>query len=161
MCLHPKPTFTVNTDLLERPIVYNDYCTFTDNCDYMSVENYLQLDESDLVILQLNIRGLSSKIDKLKNLLDDSFRNKRPDVLILCETWLSKSSPQVSIPGYRRYECRRSHEKGGGVAIYVIDSILSRERHDLCIDNALFEHCIAEIKVKERRLLVGFLTVTS
>ena len=97
---------TVKTDLLDRLIVHSDYCTFTDNCDYMSVENQLMIEDTDLAILQLNIRGLGSKIEKLKKLLDESFKNKRPDILILCETWLNKSSPQVSIPGYRKYECR-------------------------------------------------------
>ena len=127
ICLHPKTVKTVKTDLLDRPIVHNDYCTFTDNCDYVSVDNQLMIEGTDLAILQLNIRGLSSKIEKLKKLLDESFKNKRPDILILCEMWLNKSSPQVSIPGYRKYECRQSHKKGRGVSIYVIDKILSRE----------------------------------
>ena len=100
---------------------------------------------------------MSSKIEKLKKLLDKSFKNKRPDILILCQTWLSKSSPQVILPGYRKYESRRIHKKGGGVSIYVIDRILSRERPDLQIEDATFEHCIAEIKLKERKLLVGLL----
>ena len=97
---------TVNTDLLDRPIVHSNYCTFTDNCDNVSVNNQLMLEDTDLAILQLNIRGLSSKIEKLKKLLDKSFKNKRPDILILCETWLNKSSPLVIIPGYRKYESR-------------------------------------------------------
>ena len=157
MCLHPKTMKTVNTDLLDRPIVHSNYCTFTDNCDYMSVNNQLMIEDTDLAILQLNIRGLSSKIEKLKKLLDESFKNKRPDILILCETWLNKSSPHVTIPGYCKYESRRIHKKGGGVSIYVIDKILSRERPDLQIVDATFEHCIVEIKLKERKLLVGSL----
>ena len=70
---------------------------------------------------------------------------------------MSKSSPQVILPGYRKYESRRIHKKGGGVSIYVIDKILSREQPDLQIVDATFEHCIAEIKLKERKLLVGSL----
>ena len=91
MCLHPKTVKTVNTDLLDRPIVHSNYCTFTDNCDYVSVNNQLMIEDTDLAILQLNIRGLSSKIEKLKKLLDESFKNKRPDILILCETWLTRA----------------------------------------------------------------------
>ena len=106
MCLHPKMVKTVKTDLLDRPIIHSNYCTFTDNCDYMSVDNQLMIEDTDLAILQLNIRGLGSKIEKLKKLLDESFKNKRPDILILCETWLNKSSPHVTIPGYHKYECR-------------------------------------------------------
>ena len=97
---------TVNTDLLDRPIVHSNYCTFTDKCDYMSVNNQLIIEDTDLAILQLNIRGLSSKIEKLKKLLDESFKNRQPDILILCKTWLSKSSPHVILPGYHKYENR-------------------------------------------------------
>ena len=148
---------TVNTDLLDRPIVHSNYCTFTDNCDYVSIDNQLMIEDTDLAILQLNIRGLSNKIEKLKKLLDESFKNKWPDILILCETWLNKSSPHVIIPGYIKYECRPIHKRGGGVSIYVINKILSRERPDLQIVDASFEHCIAEIKLKERKLLVDSL----
>ena len=48
-------------------------------------------------------------------------------------------------------------QKGGGVSIYVIDKILSREQPNLQIVDTTFEHCIAEIKLKERKLLVGSL----
>ena len=48
-------------------------------------------------------------------------------------------------------------QKMWGVSIYVIDKILSRERPDLQIVDATFEHCIAEIKLEERKLLVGSL----
>ena len=51
MCLHLKTVKTVKNDLLDRPIVHSDYCTFTDNCDYVSVENQLLIDDTDLTIL--------------------------------------------------------------------------------------------------------------
>ena len=105
----------------------------------------------------MNIRGLDSKIDKFTNLLDKSFKNKRPDILILCETWLNKNSTQVPIPGYCKYEHRHSHKKGGRVSISVTDSLLSREWIGLDLEDASFEHYIAEIKLKERKLLEGSL----
>ena len=87
------------------------YCTFNDNCDYMSVDNKLMIDDTDLTIVQLNIRDLGGKIDKLKALLNDSFKNKSPDILLLCETWQSKNSPYVIMPGYHKFECMRTHKK--------------------------------------------------
>ena len=42
----------------------------------MSVDNQLLIEDTDLAILQLNIRGLGSKIEKLKKLLAESFKNK-------------------------------------------------------------------------------------
>ena len=48
-------------------------------------------------------------------------------------------------------------QKRWEVSIYVINKILSRELPDFQIIDATFEHCIAEIKLKERKLLVGSL----
>ena len=52
MCLHP-----LNSDVLECETVDTPYCTFTDDCDYLSTENRLLIEDDDLAIVQLNIRG--------------------------------------------------------------------------------------------------------
>ena len=148
MCLYPR---IVNNDL------HNTYSKFNESCDYLSVDNKLLIEDNDFAIFQLNIRGLGGKIDKLKTLLNDSFKNKIPDILLLCETWQNKSSPHIVMPGYHKFECRRTNKKGGGVCIYVKDQILCRERPDLYLPNVAFEHCIAEIKLKDKKLLVGSL----
>ena len=106
MCLHPKPP----VDLLDRPFVYNSCCTFSDNCDYLTVDNQIKLEHDDLVVLQLNIRGLFSKTEELKRLLFNSFKDKMLDVILLCETWMSANSPDVKLPGYNKFECRRTHK---------------------------------------------------
>ena len=74
-------------------------------------------------MLQLNIRGLFGKIDKLKTLLNDTFAGKLPNILLLCETWMSANSPDVRLPNYSTVECCRMHKKGGGVCIFVNDSL--------------------------------------
>ena len=154
MCLHPK---IVNNDLLDRPIVYNNYCTFNDNCDYVSVDNKLLIDDTNLTIMKLNIRGLVGKLDQLKALLNDSFKNKLPDILLLCETWQSKNSPHITMPGYNKFKHRQTHKKGGRVCIYVKDHILCRDCPDLHLPDVAFEHCIVEIKLKEKKILIGSL----
>ena len=128
MCLHPR---IVNNDLLDRPIVHNNYCTFNDNCDYLSVDNKLLIDDTDLAIVQLNIRGLGGKIEKLKTLFNESFKNKSPDILLLCETWQGKNSPHVTMPRYVKFECRRTHKKAAGVCIYIKDHPMSRKAGSL------------------------------
>ena len=157
MCLQWNIPQSVNSDLLDRSIVYNNYSIFNENCDYLSVENKLMIDDTVFAIVQLNIRGLGGKIGKLKTLLNESFKNKQPDVLILCETWLSKNSLQVVLPGYCKYECRRMHKRGGGVCIYIAEQHLSRECPNFYCEKAIFEHCIAKIKLGDRKLLVGLL----
>ena len=137
--------------------MYTDYNTFDDICDYLTTEKRLHIDDTDFAIIQLNIRGLGGKVDKLKTLLNDSFKHKQPDVIVLCKTWLSKHSPHVILPGYCKYEHRRTHKKGGGVCIYIAEQYLSREHPNFLNKNAVLEHCIAEIKLKDRKLLVGSL----
>ena len=106
MCLHPKSLI----DRTDHSLVHNYSCTFTENCDYLLVDNQLKLVNEDFVILQLNIRGLCGKIEELKSLLNESFRGKLCDVLLLCETWMSVNSPDVNLPGYNKFECRRTHK---------------------------------------------------
>ena len=151
MCLHPK----LPIDLIDQPLVHNSSCTFSENCDYLALDNQLKIENEDIVILQLNIRGLFSKIEELKNLLNDSFKRKLPDVLLLCETWMSINSPDVKLPGYNKFECTRMHKRGGGVCIFVNDTLTSKSHSDLHMKNVHFEHCLVEIKLKKYKLILG------
>ena len=83
MCLQRHTQQPAKTDLLDRSIVYNNYSMFDDNCDYLTTEKRLLIDNTDFAIVQLNIRGLGGKVDKLKTLLNDSFKNKQPDAILL------------------------------------------------------------------------------
>ena len=153
MCLHPKSLI----DRTDHPLVHNYSCTFTENCDYLLVDNQLKLVNEDFVILQLNIRGLCGKIEELKSLLNESFRGKLPDVLLLCETWMSVTSPDVNLPVYNKFECRRTHKRGGGVCIFVNDALASKSRSDLHKKDVHFEHCLVEVNLKKSRLILGSL----
>ena len=67
MCLTPR-TFVDNLDHIESFTPYDvDY----DSCDYVDVGESISISSGDLAIMQLNIRGLYSKIDKLKALLNE------------------------------------------------------------------------------------------
>ena len=68
----------------------NDYI---DNCDYLDTEEFreVQISPKDLSIVQLNIRGLIGKQEKLLKFLNSSNKEKI-DIVILSETWLTKSS---------------------------------------------------------------------
>ena len=51
MCLHPK----IPVNLLDRPIEHTSCSTFYNNCDYLSVDNRINIEPDDIVVLQLNI----------------------------------------------------------------------------------------------------------
>ena len=100
-----------------------------DSCDYLDYGE-LTSDRSaknNLTVLQLNIRGLLNKQDKLKNLLNDIKNDSRVDVAMLVETWLNKNnSKRVKIPGYQFHGFHRKQNKGGGVGILISQELQSR-----------------------------------
>ena len=143
MCLHPRH------DFLDKPVVNKFNCTLIDNCDYLSVDDCISLNSDDIAVLQLNIRGLQGKIEKLKWLLKNSFKGKEPDILLLSKTWMSANSPDICLPNYKKFEARRQHKKGGGVCIFVNNRLTFRPRPDLHKSDSNFEHCVVEIKLKK------------
>ena len=59
-------------------------------------------------------------------------KNSTVDVVLLCETFLSKKTEKlVNIPHYRLYANHRSKHKGGGTAILVRDGILHKRHKDI------------------------------
>ena len=126
MCVHPveNRNLTHTTDKYEM-IGLEEY----DNCDYVYKLNDVNTD--DFVVLQLNIRGITSKKSQLIDLLDNTTVGKTPDVVILSETWLTPFSPDFSIPRYDFFQQCRLDKKGGGVGILVSQKIRCKLRPDL------------------------------
>ena len=99
MCLTPRNRFEF-VDKLQRTQSYTTYNAEIDVCDYLDIDDKIPIYNSDLVIVQLNIRLLYSKQHKLKELLTNTFRGKVPDIVLLCKTWQSRNSPVREIEGY-------------------------------------------------------------
>ena len=126
MCLHPTIDRKLST-------LYDKYQNVSleefDNCDY--VHSVSDIKPSDLVVMQLNIRGVSSKRSQLIDLMDNSVHNKHVDVVLISETWLMAHSPNLTIPGYELYRQDRVQKKGGGVAIMISSKLHCTVRQDL------------------------------
>lgn len=85
--------------------------------------NFLNF-SSNLLVLLLNARSISS-MDKFNNLKSILFTFlKRPSIIIIGETWFGENLVNMyNIPGYKAYHsCRR--DCYGGLSIYVLDHIL-------------------------------------
>ena len=108
MCLTPRNRFEF-VDKLQRTQSYTTYNAEIDTCNYLDIDDKMSICNSDLVIMQLNIRGLYSKQQKLNELLVNTFKGKVPDIILLCETWQSKNSPLPEIDGYRIVQKYREH----------------------------------------------------
>ena len=127
-----------------------------DNCSYECLNNQIKCDSSDLSIIQLNIRGLYSKLGDLDYLLNSSLANKHPDVVLLCETWLTPRSPKPYLSGYDIERSDRLHKKGGGVGILMSARCKYKRRHDLEQRNCnSFESCFVEIHNLNTKIILG------
>ena len=72
---------------------------------------------------------------------------KKTDVILLSETWLNKSSPKFSLPGYDSYNVHRTNKKGGGVSILISTAIKSRSK-SVRLELNTIELCLVEIKLE-------------
>ena len=150
MCLTPR----TYVDNLNRTESFKPYDIDHDFCDYVDVGESISISSSDLGIMQLNIRGLYSKIDKLKSLLNECTLGKQIDVILLCETWQSKTSPIPKLDGYSYIYKHRQHKLGGGVGMFVSDRLKYKERSDLYVSDCSFEFCLIEVKLKHENVLL-------
>ena len=139
--IEPSPEFTLGN---------ND----SPGSKYVDVAKRINSNEKDLRTLHLNIRGLTSKQSTLLHLIENAFNDHTPDVITLCETWLTDKSPNINIPGYQLYSTNRTHKMGGGVAVLISTGIQSRK---LLIPSHSTnqEHCFVEIKTANRSIIVG------
>ena len=71
----------------------NESYDFVDHCDYLEIENITPktLPRGNLNILQMNVRGLVSKQNKLQSLIDKLENYSDLHCLLLCKTWLLKT----------------------------------------------------------------------
>ena len=155
MCLHP-PEDRLGFDALGRDVIDGVFRNkVDDNCDYYNTDDKIQKTPLDISILQLNVRGLASKKDELEQLLQKIEQSSMPEVIILCETWLTPSSPRVNITGYEFVGKHRTHKKGGGVGLLISKSVKFKMRTDLEVEDINCENCFVEIKLDSGNIVVG------
>ena len=84
-----------------------------------------------LSVYYANCRSIHNKINDLKALISSN----NPDIICLTETWTNTSSKhllaEIDIPGYNLHKCDRTDKRGGGVAIYIRNSITCHYRSDI------------------------------
>ena len=152
MCLTSRNRYEY-VDKLQRNKSYPTYNAELDACDYLDLNEKIDVSNNDLFILQLNIRGMYSKLNRLKSLIEDHTEGKYSDIILLCETWHSKNSPVPEIEGYSSVHKYREHKKGGGVAILISENLNYKPCPDLELSSEVFEHCIVEVKLKTENII--------
>ena len=92
---------------------------------------------SNFSLVHFNCRSMASNFDKLKDSvkgLDFPF-----DVIAVSETWLkdNDTNSSYSIDGYSSFQCSRLNKTGGGVALYINETLQPNylPNKSKCIDN--------------------------
>lgn len=81
----------------------------------------LSRDKKQLSLLHLNSQSLRNKKEAVDILLDTLKHNF--DFLAFTETWFTSCEDAVPFTGYNRVTVCRENKRGGGVAIYIHDSL--------------------------------------
>ena len=131
------------------------------NCEYYVEEKFNDLlqkrkiDNNRSSFMHVNARSLQCNLSGLTNLL--ATVNLRFSFIGITETWLQDSSHNSNIPGYRFIHKNRTNTSGGGVGLYLADSLEFKWRSDISFssdENA--EALFVEVnRVKEKNLIVG------
>ena len=125
------------------------------NCRYSSTLGRVSKRSDCLRTLHLNIQGLSSSLDQLKLICEDS---SRPDILGICETFVTEQTDLLlELLGYN---CEKTHRKKlskGRLALYISNAIPYTVRHDLSKNiEGVLESLFVEINPgKSGTLIIG------
>ena len=81
-----------------------------DHCNYIEPSSIKELHtwNTDIGVLQLNVRGLLNKQTQIKHLLSNDNVSLPLDVILLCETWLKPSTVDLfDLPNYKSFHKTR------------------------------------------------------
>jgi hypothetical protein len=96
------------------------------NMTYIKEINEKVRNKNGLRIAHINCRSLYPKLDEISWILSET----QLDILCLSETWLDSTylDADISIAGYTLFRKDRKQKRGGGVAIYIRDSLTFLDR---------------------------------
>ena len=105
--------------------------------------------------LHLNARSLSKNIDNITSEL--SLLSNKPSIIAVSETWSVTNNDSFPIPGYSFIQKARTTKIGGGVALYLQDTIdiKYKLRPDLSIDDISDSLFIQITNTKSKNVIIG------
>ena len=81
-----------------------------DHCDYIEPSSIKEIhnQDTDLGVIQLNVRGLLNEQTQIKHLFSNDNVLLPLDVILLCETWLKPSTVNLfDLPNYKSFHKTR------------------------------------------------------
>ena len=108
---------TLNQSMTNVPISFN------------STKPCVKFEKKGLHVVSLNAQHVLPKFDEVKIILNES----NVDIFGLCETFLDDktSNNNLSISGYNMERKDRKIKKGGGILVYLKDSLTYSRRYDM------------------------------
>ena len=121
----------------------------TSNCNYVIPESFLDdnshILKDNLSIISCNIRSFSKNHPYFLGFLTNCKHDF--DIIALTETWENTDdNPLFHIAGYYVHHVHRDAQKGGGVALFIKEGIISELQHDMCLINQDYESLGIKIK---------------
>ena len=109
------------------------------NCEYYVEEQFddllqkQKIDNNRSSFMNVNARSLQCNLCRLTHLLGNlTFRFF---FIGITEIWLQDSSHNCNIPGYRFINKHRANTSGGGVGLYLADSLEFKWRSDISLSS--------------------------
>ena len=139
-------------ELIENENIFNINCSYL-NIDSTDVNQHM----NSFKIAHLNIHSIPNKCQDLKELLNIlNNKNLLPDILLLCETFLSeKNYMRYTFDKFDLVNKYRQDKRGGGVSIMVKSCFKYNIRNDLSVfQEGKFESVFIEITRREKSNIV-------
>ena len=121
-----------------------------------NLENFQQ---KSLSVLNLNIRSICKNFESFQEFLDSlcfSF-----SAICLSETWCQPhetSNSNLQIPGYVSLHQTRKNHRGGGLCMFLLESLSYKVRDDLAVNSCAIECLYVEVFNKNSKSIVWNLT---
>ncbi|KAJ8031441.1 hypothetical protein HOLleu_24631 [Holothuria leucospilota] len=127
------------------------------SCEYYSDDQFKQKFDSEkgLSIIHFNCRSLYANFSSLETYLNEL--NLKFDIIAISETWLNLDSNTAlyELDGYDMFHVDRSNRRGGGVAVYVKNSLAYKVIDKMCTEiNDVLEFVSIEICVKNKKNVI-------
>ena len=143
--------FTVLNEYNLTPFEWNSKTTsplfdLDPDMQFYRVSTELSIKSSCMSLLCYNVRSLVNKLSRFQELVSEL--NWEFDIIGITETWINENNYDLfSLPNYHEpYQKYRTNKKGGGVLLYVRDSIQYKIRPDLHMEQDFIENIFIEIE---------------
>ena len=132
------------------------------SCEYYDTENFLSTfgKMSNFLMISLNIQSLPAKFAEFEEFITElGSKNCIPDIICLQELWRLNDPDLFDLHNYQKliFKSRSSNTQGGGVGIFIKNSIKFRHLPEISVFvDKVIETIFVEVEVNSKlKIIVG------